>query len=235
MLHINVALPSGRSENLSVLQSSKVGDLRVLAQKSFEQGFLKLVTSEGHVLNDPTESLQTAGLQDGDHITAISLQARLAATASAFALWCCGCDKIVTWGSAYHGGDSSRVQEKLKGVQQVQTTWNAFAAILSDGSVVTWGDPQCGGDNSAVEHQLKGVQQVRATAYAFSAILADGSVVAWGDRADGGDCSAVQHQLQNVQRLQATNSAFAAILADGSVVTWGDPKLVVSTLQSRIG
>ena len=135
MLHINVALPSGRSENLSVLQSSKVGDLRVLAQKSFEQGFLKLVTSEGHVLNDPTESLQTAGLQDGDHITAISLQARLAATASAFALWCCGCDKIVTWGSAYHGGDSSRVQEKLKGVQQVQTTWNAFAAILSDGSV----------------------------------------------------------------------------------------------------
>ena len=41
------------------------------------------------------------------------------------------------------GGDSSKVQNQLKGVQQVQATksifFSAFAAILADGSVVTWG------------------------------------------------------------------------------------------------
>ena len=36
-------------------------------------------------------------------------------------------------------GDSSAVQDKLRGVQQMQATAFAFAAILEDGSVVTWG------------------------------------------------------------------------------------------------
>jgi len=44
----------------------------------------------------------------------------------------------VTWGAPVFGGDSSQVQD-LKGVQQVQATESAFAAILADGSVVTWG------------------------------------------------------------------------------------------------
>ena len=135
---------------------------------------------------------------------------------------------VVTWGKPMSGGDSSEVQDQLKGVQQLQATRYAFAAILADGSVVTWGCPAHGGDSSQVQHQLKGVQQVQATksSYSFSAfaaILADGSVVTWGDPANGGDSSVVQDQLKGVQQVQATSFAFAAILADGSVVTWGDP------------
>jgi len=65
MLQLNVALPSGRSETFSLLQSSKVGDLRVLAQTSFHCGFLRLVTANIDTL-DPGESLQAAGLQDED-------------------------------------------------------------------------------------------------------------------------------------------------------------------------
>ena len=42
----------------------------------------------------------------------------------------------------------------LKGVQQVQATHSAFAAILEDGSVLTWGNAQYGGDSSAVQAQL---------------------------------------------------------------------------------
>ena len=53
----------GKRKSLSIAESSKVGDLKLLAQKSFEQGFLKLVTAEVHVLADPMQSLQAAGLQ----------------------------------------------------------------------------------------------------------------------------------------------------------------------------
>ena len=89
MLQINVALPSGKRKQLAILESSKVGDLIVLAQESFGQGFrLRLVTAEGHVLSDHVKSLQAAGIEDGDHITAISQQkAQLAATGGAAQLF----------------------------------------------------------------------------------------------------------------------------------------------------
>ena len=78
----------------------------------------------------------------------------------------------MTWGAEYLGANSWEVQDQLKGVQQVQATGGAFAAILSDGSVVTWGYPNCGGDSSEVQDRLKGVQQVQANDSAFAAILA---------------------------------------------------------------
>ena len=173
---------------------------------------------------------------------------------------------VLTWGDEAYGGDSSAVQDQLrggaadsghrcsiccdsgrwirrdmgswstwrrqfsssrslKGVQQIQGTGSAFAAILADGSVVTWGHAAYGGDSSAVQDQLKGVQQIQGTGSAFAAILADGSVVTWGHAAYGGDSSAVQDQLKGVQQIQASfEGAFAAILTDGSVITWGDEK-----------
>ena len=223
MLRVSVALPSGQGETFSLERSSKVGDLKVLAQKSFKRGFLRLVAADRSMV-DPTVSLQDAGLEDGDHLTAIAVEAKLAATEEAFALFCPGGDCVVTCGDPDYGGDSSEVQDRLKDVQQVQATLSgAFAAILADGSVVTWGDPDAGGDSSEVQDQLKGVQQVQATSSAFAAILADGSVVTWGNPHYGGDSSEVQDQLKGVQQLQATDRAFAAILADGSVVTWGNP------------
>ena len=70
---------------------------------------------------------------------------------------------MVTWGDQRFGGDSSAVQDQLRGVQQIQAAVFAFAAILTDGSVVTWGDADCGGDSSAVQDQLRAVQQIQAT------------------------------------------------------------------------
>ena len=133
MLQFTVALPSGQSETCSLEPSSKVGDLRVLAQKSFQRGFLRLVAAD-HSVVDPAVSLQAAGLEDGDHLTAIAVEAKLAATGEAFALFCPGGDWVVTWGDPAYGGDSSAVQDQLQGVQQVQATTGAFAAILADGS-----------------------------------------------------------------------------------------------------
>ena len=65
-------------------------------------------------------------------------------------------------------------EDLLKGVQQIQATGYAFAAILEDGSVITWGGSDLGGDSSAVRDQLRGVQQIQATNCPFAAILEDG-------------------------------------------------------------
>ena len=80
----------------------------------------------------------------------------------------------MTWGNPNEGGDSSRVQDQLRNVQQICGTAYAFAAILADGTVVTWGNPNKGGDSSRVQDQLRNVQQICATVLAFAAILADG-------------------------------------------------------------
>ena len=197
MIQTSIALPSGRGEAFTFLQSSKVGDLRILAQKAFQLGFLRLVAAD-HSVVDPTKSLQDAGLEDGDHLTAVAVEAKLAATEFAFALFCPGGGKVVTWGHPGYGGDSSEVKDQLKGVQQIQATDQAFAAILADGSLVTWGIPDSGGDSSEVQDQLKGVQQVQATYSAFAAILADGSVVTWGNPGSGGDSSAIADQFAYV-------------------------------------
>ena len=90
----------------------------------------------------------------------------------------------------------SAIQDQLRGVQQIQATEDAFAAILEDGSVMTWGAAYSGGDSSAVRDQLRGVQQIQATDAAFAAILEDTSAVTWGDARFGGDSSAVQHELR---------------------------------------
>ena len=47
---------------------------------------------------------------------------------------------IVAWGHANAGGDSSAVQDQLRGVVQIQAAGMAFAVILADGSVVTLGN-----------------------------------------------------------------------------------------------
>ena len=196
-LQVTVSLPSGRSASLSIPLASTVGDLKTMAQESLGKPFLRLLTSDGRKLN-PSESLEAAGLQDGDQLTTVVGEAKLAATESAFALWCSGGDRVLTWGGDGCGGDSSAVQDRLKSVRQVQATGRAFAAILEDGSVVTWGDPFRGGDSSAVQDHLKSVRQVQATETAFAAILEDGSLVTWGHPRGGGSSFAVQDQLKSL-------------------------------------
>ena len=89
----------------------------------------------------------------------------------------CWINQWLPAGNPKSGGDCSRVQDRLVGVQEIQATQEAFAAILADGSVVTWGSPDYGGDCSAVQDQLRNVQRIQATDRAFAAILADESVV----------------------------------------------------------
>ena len=221
-IEVVVSLPSGHCEAVAAQQSGTIADLKVAAQQSLGQGFLRLATPDGRLL-DPTESLLLSGLQNGDSLTAVAQQPKIAATWYAFALWCVGGDRIVTWGDPDEGGDSSSVQDRLRNVQQISSTYCAFAAILADGSVVTWGHPDNGGDCSRVQDHLRNVQQIYGTFGAFAAILADGTVVTWGDPQHGGDSSGVQDQLRNVRRICGAADAFAAILADGSVVTWGNP------------
>ena len=159
MLQVHVSFPSGYGETLALPPNSTVGDLKVLVQKTFRQGFLRLVTEKGHVLANHEDSLLAAGIQEGMHLTVVAQKPKVAATSQAFAVWCCGGDRIATWGEQCYGGDSSAVQDHLKNVQQVQGTMGAFAAILADGSVVTWGDRNSGGDSSAVQDQLQEFQQ----------------------------------------------------------------------------
>ena len=198
MLQLNLSFPSGRNETATIPQSFTVADLKTLAQKSFRQGFLRLVADEGQMLTDLSQPLQAAGIEDGDHLTAVAQQPRVTRTNSAFAVWCCGGDGIVTWGDPEWGGDSSGVQDQLKNVQQVQATCAAFAAILADGSVITWGTPTWGGDSSAVRDQLKNVQHIQATDYAFAHLgswiccYVGRSTTWWGQLR----CSRSTHQCQ---------------------------------------
>ena len=221
MLNISVALLNGNPVPLRLSTSSTVQDVRTKAQRAFGKKYLKLVTAKNRVLVDFEQTLEEAGIEDGECLTALAFQPQLAATSRALALRCHGDGSIVTWGRADYGGDSSAVQNQLRGVQQIQATERAFAAILADGPVVAWGRSDFGGDNSAVQDQLRGVNQIQATERAFAAILEDGSVVTWGSADFGGDRSAVQDKLRGVKQIQATSGAFAAILEDGSVVTWG--------------
>ena len=122
-------------------------------------GLLTLVAPSGEIL----DSLQSVDvLQDGDSLCAIAQREtslQIASTERSFAAWCCGNDRVVTWGDPQFGGDTTSVQVKLKNVQQVHATKDgAFAAILAEGRVVTWGSPRFGGDSSLVQDKLKDVQ-----------------------------------------------------------------------------
>eukprot|EP00438_Fugacium_kawagutii_P012157 Skav200043 [mRNA] locus=scaffold337:311768:312400:+ [translate_table: standard] len=134
-LKLQVSLPSGQSASVELPLDATVGDLKVAAQQSLGQRFLRFAGPDGTLLH-PEESLQHAKLQDGDSISAIAQRPnQIAATRDAFALWCEGGDNIVTWGRPDEGGDNSMVGDQLKSVQSIQATQSAFASILADGSV----------------------------------------------------------------------------------------------------
>eukprot|EP00434_Breviolum_minutum_P005321 symbB.v1.2.004693.t1/scaffold269.1/size246462/3 len=131
---------------------------------------------------------------------------------------------VVTWGGARYanfGGDSSKVQEQLVGVQRICAAETAFAALKADGSVVTWGDSCQGGDSSRVTEQLRGVVALHSTRRAFAALKDTGEVVTWGTATEGGGSFMVQDQLHSVVEVSATTYAFSALRSDGSVISWG--------------
>ena len=185
MQEVHVALPSGYSQSFSVLPHYKVEDLRISAQGSFGQNFLRLVF-QGQVLED-LQLLQDVGLKDGDHLTAIAQEIQVASTSRAFALWYAAGNRFVTWGHNRSGGDMHEVHHLLMNVQEVASSLHAFAAVLTNGHVITWGHLVDGPLQKSIA-QLQ-VKRIRATDRAFAAILEDGSVVAWGHDSFGADTS----------------------------------------------
>ena len=200
-LTVHVFLPSGRCASVFASSTWTIGDLRLAAQDALACGFIRLCSAAGWPL-DSMLPLQSMGVQDGDHMNAIVQSAQMASARGAFALFYSG-GGLVGWGDQ-ECADISDVREDLWGVQHLQATSRAFAAVLSDGRVVTYGDADFGGDSSRVQSELSDVLQIQATNGAFAAILADGSVVSWGRRGFGGDSSAVQDKLKSVRQIQAT-------------------------------
>lgn len=127
-------------------------------------------------------------------------------------------------------------------VEHIYSTFKAFAALKTYGTVVTWGDSSWGGDFSSAEVYLSsGVSVIYSTSSAFAAVKNDGSVVTWGDSTKGGDSSSMSSSLSSgVSAIYPGSSAFAALKNDGSVVTWGksgdggDSSSVASSLSSGV-
>jgi len=114
MPRILVALPSGEHAKLWVpYENPKVADLKLVAQTHFQRGFLHLVAPDGRIL-DPNEDLENVNLTEGDHVTAVTMQVKLASTDFAFALWSTVRDKVITWGDPTAGGDSSQAGSRLE-------------------------------------------------------------------------------------------------------------------------
>jgi hypothetical protein len=124
---ITVSLPNGHFEAILCNRNWFVSDLERLAEKMFQKGFLRLAGLDGQVL-DSKLSLNMAGLEDRDILTAIAQAPKVAATALSFALWHCN-SHMVVWGRPQFGGDCSRVQNRLECVQEVQASFCSFAAI----------------------------------------------------------------------------------------------------------
>ena len=196
-LQIHVCLLSSRCITLTLSPGSPVKELQSAAERYFRMGALRLFSANGRLLKQGCLRLQDVGLQDGDTVTAIAEPLKLAAhpwgsMMCAFSI----SGPVVTWGDGKTGKTGTSIAPYLVGVQAVQATSHAFAAICHDGSVVCWGDPE--GDCTQVAQKLRNVKEIQRNHAAFAAILTGGTVVCWGRPEDGGDCSSVQQQLANV-------------------------------------
>ena len=136
---IDVCLMSGRAIFVEADLDSRVQMLKQRAQSALGVGKGLLLDSSGGVLADQA-TLEKAGLQSGQSLTlhirkvqVCSMKRHVNKQTSCAAIL--GDGSVVTWGYVDSGGESTAVQDQLKNVQQIQTTGEAFAAILSGGSV----------------------------------------------------------------------------------------------------
>jgi uncharacterized protein YjbI with pentapeptide repeats len=119
------------------------------------------------------------------------------------------------------------------GVVAVYSTYFAFAALKTNGSVVAWGDTSTGGTTPGTVSS--GVVVVYSTYGAFAALKTDGSVVAWGNTMYGG--TTPETVSSGVVAVYSNNWAFAALKTDGSVVSWGMPNyggIIPETVSSGV-
>jgi len=134
-------------------------------------------------------------------------------------------NKVLTYGSGKHGGNSEYVNNDLCNVKHIYTLEKAFIAVKYDGSIVPWGHHRmCSGFNM-VKHKLKsGVKEVYYNISGVSILKDDGSVVAWKNIECSWDIdfTSVEALLQkDVKYIVSSSIAFAALKEDGCVIVWG--------------
>ena len=105
-IRFTVALPSGKQQELQLPEATTVGELRWKAQKAFGHGFLNLYAANKLKLHEPEKTLHAAGVQIGDHITAVALPVSIATNGLAFALTSPASSIIVAWGALRFGANA---------------------------------------------------------------------------------------------------------------------------------
>lgn len=145
--------------------------------------------------------------------------------------------EIVTWGTI------QKIPNHIytltaKNVVNVVPNENAFATLLSDGSVVAYGHALWGGNLSLtyVSYETlnmlqSGVASIRATSGAFCALKSDGTIVTWGKPTMGGSIRHVKtpelsidsSNFTAITKVYANRQAFAARNVRHEVLTWGNP------------
>ena len=131
MLQVTVDLTSGRSASLSLQQSFTVLELKALAWESLGQSFSQFVTADGRILTNRMESLEAAGLQDRDWLTAVVAHAKLAATRRDFALCRCGGERVPAWGDPNSGWCSPTSAEEC--TADSGHRWSIYGDLRSRG------------------------------------------------------------------------------------------------------
>ena len=118
------------------------------------------------------------------------------------------------WGSSSWGGTDPGL---TSGVVTIVSTYSAFAALKTDGSVKAWVSSETGGADPGL---TSGVVTIFSTREAFAALKTDGSVKVWGRSEYGGTDPGL---TSGVVTIFLTYDAFAALKTDGSVKAWGNP------------
>ena len=125
---VEIRLLSGTTATVNADQDEQAEALKRRAQTALGVGKGRLVDASGSVL-DACSTIEAAKIQNGASLTLHIVRLQIQSTTGAFAAGL-GDGSVVTWGSRDGGGDSSAVKDQLKNVQQIQSSGNAFAAIL---------------------------------------------------------------------------------------------------------
>ena len=181
MLKINVALPNGHAELVTLLPSFMVPDVRTKAERAFGKKYLRLITAKNRVLVDLAKTLLEEPAGRGRRVPYSS--GTSTTTGSNIRCLCL----VVSWRCNRYLGSCRLLLRQFGSSRSAQdcAAGSSYTCVLcchlENRSVVTWGRADAGGNSSAVRDQLKGVTQNQAAPHgAFAVILEDGSVITWG-------------------------------------------------------
>ena len=163
------------------------------------------------------------------------------ATAQAFAAIMID-GSVIVWGVTNLGGtvfpsaaspgiySPPTVAAGLSNITKIYSTYGAFAAVDSMGSVWTWGSSIYGaignGDLYNIS-EIYGVVDITCSQVSFAALLPDTTVYVWGYGHSGyinasQNIPGVVTGLTNVKKVYSVFAAFAALRNDGTVFIWGE-------------